>query len=212
MIKTIIFDFDGVILDSNRIKEDAFAELYKDYGSIVRKKVVEYHKKNLGMPRYDKFRFYNKNYLKDKESLEDIENLSLKFSKIIYKKIINVNFILGAYEFISQNFRNYKFHISSATPDKELIRICKKRKIDKYFVSINGSTFTKKDHIKKIINSNKIRLNEIVYIGDSINDFLAAKSFDINFIKIGKKDNGINYKKIFFLKNLLNLSKLINEL
>jgi len=32
VVKTIIFDFDGVILDSNQIKEEAFAEIFNEYG------------------------------------------------------------------------------------------------------------------------------------------------------------------------------------
>ena len=34
MIKSIIFDFDGVILDSNKIKSNAFIKLFKDKNNI----------------------------------------------------------------------------------------------------------------------------------------------------------------------------------
>ena len=42
MVKTIIFDFDGVILDSNYVKEEAFAEIFNEYGTTIRNKVVKY--------------------------------------------------------------------------------------------------------------------------------------------------------------------------
>ena len=35
MIKSIIFDFDGVILDSTEIKTKAFAEIYKKHGILI---------------------------------------------------------------------------------------------------------------------------------------------------------------------------------
>ena len=100
-------------------------------------------------------------------------------------------------------------HISSATPLKELIKICRKKKIYSYFKSINGYPQTKKEHIKFIIEKNNLNTKEIVYIGDSINDFKAAKFFNINFILLGKKININSYKKIYYLKNLINLSDFI---
>jgi beta-phosphoglucomutase-like phosphatase (HAD superfamily) len=36
MIKAIIFDFDGVILNSVNIKTLAFEEMYSKYGNLVR--------------------------------------------------------------------------------------------------------------------------------------------------------------------------------
>ena len=209
MIKTIIFDFDGVILDSNHVKEEAFAKIYNEYGNAIRNKVVKYHRNNLGISRYNKFKFIHENYLKKKINNKNLENLSFKFSEIVFNKIISVNFIPGSYKFISNNLHNYDLHISSATPLRELIKICKKKKISSYFKSINGYPQTKKEHIKFIIEKNNLGIKEIVYIGDSINDLDAAKCFNINFILLGKKNNINGYKKIYYLKNLINLTDLI---
>ena len=209
MIKTIIFDFDGVILDSNHLKEKAFADIFNKYGVSIKNKVVKYHRNNLGLSRYNKFKFIHKNYLKKKIDNKILTNLSFQFSNIIFNKIIKVDFIPGTYKFISKNLNKYDLHISSATPLKELIKICRKKKIYSYFKSINGYPQTKKEHIKFIIEKNNLNKKEIVYIGDSINDLKAAKSFNINFILLGKKKNINGYKKIYYLENLINLSNLI---
>lgn len=209
MIKTIIFDFDGVILDSNNIKEEAFGQIYNHYGHVIRNQVIKYHRNNLSITRYNKFKFFHENYLKKKVNNNDLKILSSKFSKIVFSKILNANFISGSYDFISNNYHNYDLHISSATPLNELIKICKKKKINFYFKSINGYPHTKKEHIKYIIDKNKLNISEVVYIGDSVHDFDAAKNFNINFIKIGKKNNINKYKKLYYLKNLVNLSELI---
>ena len=63
MLKGIIFDFDGVIAESVQVKSDAFAELYKPYGTEIVKKVVEHHEANGGMSRYEKIRFYHGSFL-----------------------------------------------------------------------------------------------------------------------------------------------------
>ena len=42
----IIFDFDGVILNSHNVKTDAFFEIFKEFGNIKAKKAQKYHLKN----------------------------------------------------------------------------------------------------------------------------------------------------------------------
>ena len=81
MIKTVILDFDGVILDSNSTKEKAFSKLYSIYGKNIRNKVVTYHKKNLGISRYKKIKYFHEKFLKKKISKKEINILSNKFSK-----------------------------------------------------------------------------------------------------------------------------------
>ena len=62
--KFIVFDFDGVVLDSVEIKTNAFAEIYSEYGSEIVSKVVEYHKRNGGLSRFEKFKYYHKFFWK----------------------------------------------------------------------------------------------------------------------------------------------------
>ena len=74
-IKTIFFDFDGVIADSVDIKTKAFAKLFKRYGDEIVKKVVEYHLSHGGVSRYDKFRYYYQNFLGKKITDDEINIL-----------------------------------------------------------------------------------------------------------------------------------------
>ena len=60
----IIFDFDGVILDSNNAKKDAFVECYQDLNDNLKEKIAKYHLKNLGVNRYIKIENIEKKYLK----------------------------------------------------------------------------------------------------------------------------------------------------
>ena len=61
--KFLIFDFDGVLVDSVAIKGDVFAEIYEPYGKKISDLVRNHHFSNGGMSRYEKFRYYHKNYL-----------------------------------------------------------------------------------------------------------------------------------------------------
>ena len=46
-IKNIFFDFDGVIVDSNEIKSQAFYKLFESYNVTIAKKVLAHHRKKV---------------------------------------------------------------------------------------------------------------------------------------------------------------------
>ena len=65
--KAIIFDFDGVLIDSVNIKNKAFKEIVKNKNKTIKKKFIQYHYKNLGISRKVKFKYLLKNLLKKKK-------------------------------------------------------------------------------------------------------------------------------------------------
>lgn len=52
---TLVFDCDGVVLDSNRIKTEAFRIAAAPWGRMAADALVAYHIKNGGVSRYAKF-------------------------------------------------------------------------------------------------------------------------------------------------------------
>ena len=187
MIKGIIFDYDGTIADSIHIKTAAFADLYRIYGEKIVNKVINFHLKNGGMSRFEKFKYYHKNFLNIDLSPEKIEELSDKFSKIVTTKVVKAPYVSGALEFISSN-KNYKMFISTATPQNEIITILNLKKTIKYFDIVLGSPKSKSEHIKLIINESKLKNNELVYIGDSFSDKEAADNNNVYFIGIDSEN------------------------
>ena len=55
---TVLFDCDGVILDSNRLKTEAFYKVGLKYGSVAATTLVKYHQENGGISRYQKFDYF----------------------------------------------------------------------------------------------------------------------------------------------------------
>ena len=53
--KSIIFDCDGVILNSNEIKTNAFKKVLKQFNNQAIDEFIQYHKDNGGISRYIKF-------------------------------------------------------------------------------------------------------------------------------------------------------------
>ena len=190
----IIFDFDGVILNSHKIKTSAFYYIFKVYGEKNANKAKKIHLQYIGKSRYFKFKFIFKNILKKKLTEKEQVILDKKFEKFIRKKIKIIqpsNFLIN---FLKKKQNKVNFYISTATPQKKIIQILKEKNLLKYFKRVYGSPATKKEHIRKIQKNKRIT----IFIGDSYEDFKAAYSCKINFIlKINSENLLIRKKNIF---------------
>jgi len=56
--KTLIFDCDGVVLNSNRVKTEAFRQAALPYGAAATQALVDYHVARGGISRFEKFRHF----------------------------------------------------------------------------------------------------------------------------------------------------------
>lgn len=198
MIKNIFWDFDGVILDSMKIKGSGFVELFNKYDSSKVKLLEEYHYKNGGISRFAKIKYFYENILKESVSDNKIEQLSHDFSKIVEKKLFDKrNLISDTLSFIDENYKRFNFHIVSGAEHNELNSLCKFFKINKYFKSINGSPTKKNILVQNILSNNNYNIDETILIGDSINDYEAAKDSNIVFYAY----NNINLKEYNYIES-----------
>lgn len=184
MIKAIIFDFDGVILDSVNVKTNAFAKMFESYGEEVRTKVIAHHLANGGISRFEKFKHYYKEFLDVVLSEDELKLLGEKFSNFVYDGVINSAFIPGVINFLDKLKFSITFFIASGTPEEEILKIVDEKKLAKYFKKIYGSPKTKKEIIEEILNENNYERNELVFIGDAITDYNAARNTGVKFIGI----------------------------
>ena len=214
MVNAIIFDFDGVVLESLNVKTNAFKKLYEPYGSDISKRVVEHHLENGGVSRFDKIKFYHNIFLGEDIDEKKIQKIAQKFSEMVVNEIMKVPFVDGAKQFIEDNYKRYLMFISSATPTNELNFICKQRKITKYFQGIFGSPDSKSKHISSIITNYSLNNREIVYIGDSSSDLDAANTHNLTFIArlSGVSNNLVNEKyTLSDLNKLVSIISIINN-
>ena len=211
MIKAIIFDFDGVILNSVNLKTRAFETIYSKYDDYIRDKIKKYHLENGGLSRTKKFRYFEKVLLEKKlVTNQDINDLCNKFERLLSIKILKVPFIKGAYQFLRKNHQKYDLYISTGTPQKEINQIINKRKLNKYFVNIYGSPVNKNTHIKNILEKGNLKRKDVIFVGDAKNDYEAAKKSNIRFIGVG--DNSFfAANKVEVIRNLSELENIIKK-
>lgn len=115
----IIFDFDGVIINSHKIKSLAFYEVFKKFGKTYAKKALNYHLLNIGKSRYYKFKFILKNIIRLQVNSELIKNLDKEFDNFIYRKIKKLKPSIYLIKLLKNKTKSQKFFISTGTPQKK---------------------------------------------------------------------------------------------
>ena len=204
MIKNILFDFDGVILDSMPIRDYGFKEIFKDFDDGLVNKLLEYHNQNGGLSRYVKIKYFYNKLLKQEISEEKITNYADNFSKIMKIELVDKKYLIAdTLEFIKKSYKKYNLHIVSGSDERELQYLCKELGIDSFFQSVNGSPTHKNILVENVLATNRYIESETILIGDSVNDYDAATENNLVFYGFNNP-NLINVSKNY-LDNYIGL-------
>lgn len=181
--QAIIFDFDGVIVESGDIKAQAFADLYRHHGEDVAEAVVEYHRANGGMSRYLKFHHFQKNLLNGPPlTREEEQELDRQFSKLVMNAVIACQSVAGAETLLSKMVSQIPLFVASGTPENELHIIVQRRKLSRYFTEVRGSPRLKEALVADILSTYSLDLERVLMIGDALADYESAYQNEIAFL------------------------------
>jgi len=182
VIKNILWDFDGVILDSMPIRDYGFRKIFESYTEELVEEFIKYHRLNGGLSRFHKIKYFYNTLLSKDISKEQIQEYADKFTIIMKEQLINKKYLIqDSVDFIKSNHKNYNFHIVSGSEHHELNYLCEKLDLAECFLSINGSPTPKNDLVKNLLEQEQYNKEETILIGDSINDYDAAIINGISF-------------------------------
>jgi HAD superfamily hydrolase (TIGR01549 family) len=181
MLKLIILDFDGVIVESMDIKIEAFRKLFSDYPKYV-DAIIWYHERNCGVSRYEKFSHIYENILKQPLSDEKLAELDKRFSALVVDGIKSCPFVPGVLEFLENYAKKMKLFIISSTPEKELRYLVGERGLQKYFRGVYGAPSKKSEIALQIIKEERVGKKEALFVGDTAEDYIEAKKAGVLFI------------------------------
>lgn len=187
-ISAFFLDFDGVVVESSKIKTQAFYELFLPYGKNIAERVVSYHLKHQGINRFHKFAYIGEHFVNKIFTEEELNNLSVKFSELVLQKILEAPLVAGIQDFLAKMIDIPKFVIS-ATPHEELIGICDSKKLLSYFKEVHGGPKSKFEIGNSILQRYGFDARYVVFIGDSLQDYLAACKIGTSFIGRVVKDS-----------------------
>ena len=184
--KSLIFDCDGVILNSNKIKTKSFEKILREFNSDAIKEFIDYHKNNGGISRYKKLNHFLVNILpkyskslknKNDQLLSLLEDYGKECKKSLYNSEVTSDL-----EKLRCMTQNISWLIVSGGDQKELRDVFKYKKLSKYFNGgIFGSPENKIDIVKRKIKEGLINYPAL-FLGDSKLDYIVAKKLNIDFL------------------------------
>lgn len=182
--KTLVFDCDGVVLNSNKVKTDAFYQAALSYGEQAAQALVEYHVANGGVSRYKKFAYFL-NTLVPQYAAEisgpTLEELLDTYASYVLQGLLTCDIAEGIHE-LRKNTPNTNWLIVSGGDQTELRHVFAERGLAEYFDGgIFGSPDTKDEILEREINNGNIQ-QPALFLGDSKYDYQAASGAGLDFV------------------------------
>lgn len=194
IIKNIFFDFDGVLAESVNVKTQAFHDLYLPFGEGIAKKVVEHHRANGGVSRFEKFKIYHKDFLGETIDDKKVSELAQQFSNLVVKGVVNSPEIEGAKAFLKKFHGKISYWIITGTPTKEMKEIAKERGLIQYFEEICGSPTKKYIWTEYLIEKYNLKRENTLFLGDAKSDYNASVHSKLHFALRYYDENEILFK------------------
>ncbi len=178
--KAIILDFDGVIVESNSIKDKAFAAVFADYPQHL-DAIMTYHYQVTAI-RFEKFRHVYEQILRKPYDAATEQRLGEQFSQFCTEQIAVCPMVTGAQEFLDHFAGRVPLYLVTINPKADIDEILSHRRLVQYFKKIYTVTGSKKAAIDEIIALENITKKEAVFIGDSQGDYTSASAAGVDFI------------------------------
>ena len=182
----IVFDCDGVILESMDIKSRAFHSIGKEISEEAAEGLVAYHKRNGGISRFKKFEWLYATYLDRAITDEEMEALSGQFKKATMEEVARCALVPGVQSVLDHWLGRLPMYVASGAPEAELRMIIQNRGLGKYFAGVYGSPTVKTQLLRMIVQHAGVKPGNAVMIGDSRTDQCAAEAVGTRFYGRGE--------------------------
>lgn len=211
--KSWVFDCDGVLLDSNHVKTEAFRSSVLDYGIDQADQLAAYNVKYGGISRFIKFNYFFENILGREPQPGELDAVLDRFSKATTEGMLECDEGEGLRDLLHAIASDISKIVASGGMQSELHEIFAQRGLGSCFTGIYGSP----DNKETIINrerKNGIIVDPAIYVGDSKYDYEAALRCGLDFVFVSGWSEFKDWENFFTNKNVKienNLTDLITK-
>lgn len=185
-LSLIVFDCDGVILESVDIKSHAFARIGAEHGQEASDRLVAHHLMYGGVSRFKKFEWFYREVLGRSVSPEELDALNEKFTRYAYEGVLHCRLVPGAREVLDRWKGRVPMYVASGAPQGELRQVLELRELSAYFDGIYGSPPGKGTLLRAIVEEAGVNSADAIMIGDASTDQYSAEGAKTRFYGRGE--------------------------
>ena len=181
--KTLVFDCDGVVLNSNQLKIQAYFDVAIKYGADKKQAqaLVDYHIQLGGVSRYPKFEYFLREIVKEPVTDTATQSLLEDFGHEVKRRLIDCEIAPGLLD-LRQASPDARWMIISGGDQIELREIFVERGLDDLFnAGIFGSPANKDEILARELARGNIS-QPALFLGDSRYDHVASVRAGLDFI------------------------------
>lgn len=185
---TLVFDCDGVVLDSNKVKTQAFYQAALPYGEAAAQALVQYHVAHGGVSRYKKFAHFLDVLVPEHSNMSngpDLNALLAAYATAVQQGLLQCQIASGLAELRAAT-PNARWLIVSGGDQAELRTVFASRGIADWFDGgIFGSPDTKDEILARELANGNIT-GRALFIGDSRYDHVASSAAGLDFVFVSQ--------------------------
>lgn len=206
---TFIFDCDGVILNSNKVKTQAFYNAALNYGEHAAQELVDYHVNHGGISRYRKFEYFLQTIVGSTSETGALNALLSTYATEVRARLLTCGTAPGLDKLRSATSQA-RWMVVSGGDQSELNEIFSHRNMHTFFDGgIYGSPDTKETILEREITSGNIKFPAL-FLGDSLYDHEAASRAGIDFIFVSDWTEWSDWKEYISTHSLPEIKQLLD--
>ncbi|MFA5903857.1 MAG: HAD family hydrolase [Desulfobacula sp.] len=186
-LSAVVFDCDGVLIESNAVKTMAFGQTVEEFGPEAMDRLMNYHREHGGISRFKKFEWFYSEVVKAPLSDEMMDILCDRFTQFCIDAVLDAPMVAGARESLDFLSGKLPLFVASGTPEKELQDILIQRGLAPYFKRIHGTPPEKQYLLERIIRENGLDASKVLMVGDAVADLKAAQYCNTLFYGRGER-------------------------
>jgi len=185
MIRVVVFDFDGTLVESNRVKEVC---LHRTVAGLCGGEAALAAACKTGGDRYHIF----EDVARKLSTTSDLEAIASHARVLVnnYTRCCAMGIIAAAerrgarHALAGLSRRGSRIWVLSATPDHHLTELLRRRGLLRWLRGSYGSSVSKEEGLRQIMSIERANRNNVLFVGDGPDDQRAARVVGVKFAAV----------------------------